>query len=57
MIPELHGAALVQDVACSSCALRELCMPLPLDGESFARLDEIVSSRIKIKRGENLFQH
>jgi CRP/FNR family transcriptional regulator len=42
-------------VACSQCSLRELCMPVGLDADEVARLDELVSTRRKVKRGEPLF--
>jgi CRP/FNR family transcriptional regulator len=44
-------------VACSNCNLRELCMPLGLSESELARLDEVVASRRKIKRGDTLFHH
>jgi CRP/FNR family transcriptional regulator len=43
-------------VACSNCNLRELCMPLGLTTAELDRLDQVVSSRRKIKRGETLFR-
>jgi CRP/FNR family transcriptional regulator len=42
-------------VACSNCNLRELCMPLGLNTEEFRRIDELVTTRRKIKRGTALF--
>lgn len=42
-------------VACSNCNLRELCMPLGLTAEELNRIDEIVTTRRKIKRGATLF--
>jgi CRP/FNR family transcriptional regulator, anaerobic regulatory protein len=43
-------------VACSSCNMRELCMPVGLSNEELSRIDDIVATRRKIKRGESLFQ-
>jgi CRP/FNR family transcriptional regulator len=43
-------------VACSNCNLRELCMPVGLSGEEMERLDDVVATRRKVKRGEALFQ-
>ncbi len=43
-------------VACSNCNLRELCMPLGLSDEELVRVDELVASRRRIKRGQTLFQ-
>ena len=44
-------------VACSNCNLRELCMPVGLTGEQMQRLDDIVATRRKLKRGEALFSN
>jgi CRP/FNR family transcriptional regulator, anaerobic regulatory protein len=44
-------------VACSNCNLRELCMPVGLSSEELDRIDNMVSNRKKIKRGEILFQN
>jgi CRP/FNR family transcriptional regulator len=44
-------------VACSNCNLRELCMPLGLSESELARLDDVVASRRKVKRGDTLFRH
>jgi CRP/FNR family transcriptional regulator len=42
-------------VACSNCNLRELCMPMGLAPEDIARIDEIVATRRRLKRGARLF--
>ncbi len=42
-------------VACSSCNLRELCMPVGLNTEELARVDELVATRRTVKRGISLF--
>lgn len=42
-------------VACSSCSLRELCMPIGLTPGELERLDEMVASRRKVRRREVLF--
>lgn len=41
--------------ACSNCNLRELCLPLGLNEAEIARLDELVSNRRRVKRGEHLY--
>lgn len=43
-------------VACSNCNLRELCMPVGLSTEDLERLDAIVATRRKVKRGGMLFR-
>jgi CRP/FNR family transcriptional regulator, anaerobic regulatory protein len=44
-------------VACSNCNLRELCMPIGLSPEELERIDEVVATRRKIKRGSPLFRN
>lgn len=44
-------------VACANCNLRELCMPVGLSPTDMTRVEEIVSSRRKVVRGDNLFQY
>ena len=43
-------------VACSSCKLRELCLPVGLNRENLARLDTLVAIRRTVQRGEALFR-
>ncbi|MBS0448849.1 MAG: fumarate/nitrate reduction transcriptional regulator Fnr [Proteobacteria bacterium] len=43
-------------VACSSCNLRELCLPVAPSAEAFARLDALVELRRSVKRGSTLFR-
>jgi len=42
--------------ACSNCNLRELCLPFGLSEEELARLDDLVSTRRRLKRGEHLYR-
>jgi CRP/FNR family transcriptional regulator, anaerobic regulatory protein len=42
-------------VACSSCNLRELCLPVGLSDADLARIDQLVGARRQLKRGEVLF--
>lgn len=44
-------------VACSNCNLRELCMPLGLTPAELDRIEDVVASRRKIKRGATLFRN
>ena len=44
-------------VACSSCNLRELCMPLGLTHDELERVDGLVTNRRRIKRGTSLFRN
>src|SRR5262245_47639414 len=42
--------------SCTTCMLRGLCLPLGLDAESTRRLDDIISSRMRVRRKANLFR-
>jgi CRP/FNR family transcriptional regulator, anaerobic regulatory protein len=42
-------------VACSSCNLRELCLPMGLNEQEMGQLDTLVSTRQRVKRGDALF--
>ncbi len=42
--------------ACSNCNLRELCLPLGLLPDELARLDDLVSTRRRVKRGDHLYR-
>ena len=43
-------------VACSSCNLRELCLPVGISNEQMDRLDAVVANRRSMTRGEALFR-
>ena len=42
-------------VACSSCNLRELCLPVGLSPDEMSKLDHVISTRRRVKRGSALF--
>ena len=44
-------------VACSSCNMRELCMPVGLSNDELNRIDDLVTTRRKVKRGDTLFHN
>lgn len=43
-------------VACSSCNLRELCLPVGMSKPQLEQLDSLVATRKSVKRGEALFR-
>lgn len=43
-------------VACSSCSLRELCLPAGLDAGEMERVDRLVTRRRRLKRGADLYR-
>ena len=44
-------------VACSNCNLRELCMPMGLSDADMARIDDVVTTRRKVRRKTPLFRN
>lgn len=43
-------------VACSNCNLRELCLPVGMSLTDIEKVEELVATRRKIRRGESLFR-
>jgi CRP/FNR family transcriptional regulator len=43
-------------VACSNCNLRELCLPVGLSLPEIEKIEEIVATRRRVKRGDALFR-
>lgn len=41
---------------CSSCNLREMCLPSGLTGQDISRVDELIQTRRRIRRGESLYR-
>lgn len=41
---------------CSTCSLRELCLPMGLAPDEVDQLDHLVYTRRRLKRGENLYR-
>lgn len=41
--------------ACSSCSVRELCLPMGLDHDDLARLDAVINRRQQIQTGQHLY--
>src|SRR5512134_2821475 len=50
-----NGALHKFEVTCSSCSLRELCLPGELGAEDLARVENLVYARRRVKRGDSLF--
>ena len=46
----------VLKTACSICNLRELCLPVGLTEDEMQRLDDLVSTRRRVKRGDYLYR-
>ncbi len=55
--PQTATAAIARcQTMCSSCNLRELCLPCGLTGNDAVRADELVYTRRRIKRGDTLYR-
>jgi len=53
-VPDVNLSRL--KTACSSCSLRELCLPVGLSNEEMSKLDSLVFLRRPVKRGDYLFR-
>lgn len=54
-MPTLHDPSM--KVACSSCNLRELCMPVGVSSEELDRIDQVIATRRKVRRKTPLFRN
>src|SRR5205823_6113611 len=41
---------------CSTCSMRELCLPIGLGADALRQLDEFVTERTRLKKGEPLYR-
>jgi CRP/FNR family transcriptional regulator, anaerobic regulatory protein len=41
---------------CSTCSLRELCLPIGLEHAALRQVDELVNKRLRLKKGEVLYR-
>ena len=48
--------AIAPTITCSNCKLRDVCMPEGLNSAQLDRIDQVVTKRVRIKRGETLFK-
>ena len=56
---EAHGPAIklaALKTACSTCSLREMCLPMGLSRAQLELLDQLVSVRKRVRRGDSLFR-
>jgi CRP/FNR family transcriptional regulator len=56
-VTSIHASPALRkyEVTCSSCSLRELCLPGELCAEDVTRVENLVYARRRLKRGESLF--
>ncbi len=54
-VVELHSVGRKFEVTCSSCNLREMCLPQGLCMEDLERVEKVVYARRRLRRGESLF--
>jgi CRP/FNR family transcriptional regulator len=41
---------------CSTCSMRELCLPVGLEPDALRQLDELITKRVRLKKGESLYR-
>lgn len=51
-----HNASSQMKTLCSTCSLRELCLPVGLMPTEFAQLDAVIRQSRRLKKGECLFR-
>ncbi|AFJ03127.1 Fumarate and nitrate reduction regulatory protein [Methylophaga frappieri] len=56
LIKDVAKAEQAQTLACQSCALYRLCLPLGLHREDLVALDQIIRRRDSFRRGQRLFE-
>jgi CRP/FNR family transcriptional regulator, anaerobic regulatory protein len=56
-LPNVSPAGIAKvPTKCSSCNLRELCLPCGLSGQDVDRVDELIYTRRRIARGESVYR-
>jgi CRP/FNR family transcriptional regulator len=45
-----------QAVRCSNCSMRNICMPSGLDADAYAKLDAVICTSKRVRRGEALYR-
>ena len=51
-----HNATHQMKTLCSTCSLRELCLPVGLMPNEFLQLDAVIRQSRRLKKGEYLFR-
>src|SRR5436190_19025930 len=49
-----RGPQQARPIACSSCGMRSQCVPSGMRNEDLAEIDQVVTSRRRVKRGEHV---
>jgi CRP/FNR family transcriptional regulator len=55
-LPSPPARDLALKAACSSCSLRELCLPVGFSSAELERIDSLVATRRSLRRGDALFR-
>jgi CRP/FNR family transcriptional regulator len=60
-LPTTHPSARVATihelkVHCGSCSMRELCLPVGMDPDAMQRLDTLITTRTRLKKGEAVYR-
>ena len=43
-------------VHCSTCSMRELCLPMGLGAAELAQIDALLGTRVKLRKGDTLYR-
>lgn len=44
------------ETACSTCRLRDLCLPIGLDQEGLSKLDTLINQRQRVRKGQHIYR-
>jgi CRP/FNR family transcriptional regulator len=43
-------------VHCSTCSMRELCLPVGIDSDDMKQIDVLLGNRVKLHKGDSLYR-
>jgi CRP/FNR family transcriptional regulator len=55
-LPALPGTIHAIKAGCAGCSMHQLCLPMGLNDDDMARLDQVVKRRRRVASGERLYQ-
>jgi CRP/FNR family transcriptional regulator len=52
-----HIAVTEEATHCSTCMMGSVCLPVGMPATEIAKLDDLVKDRIRLEKGQALYQH
>ncbi len=52
-----HIPVAAESTHCSTCIMGRVCLPVGMPATEVAKLDDLVKDRIRLQKGQALFQH